>query len=264
MRRFAIGDVHGCGKALRSLIETIAPTSNDEMILLGDYVDRGPNSRDCIEQLISLQKTCRTVMLRGNHEIMMMGVTIGGLDPAMWLASGGTSTVSSYGGSLAKVSSRHLEFFQSLRPYYETADAIFVHACYSAELAMIQQDDSVRYWTHLTYPLPGPHISGKRVYVGHTPQMNGCILDIGHLICLDTFCFGGGYLTAIDLESSEVFQTDRHGHLRRTPGRMWIERWQHCRRLIARTFGGGSAITSSSDVAAAEPACKEATTQGAR
>ncbi len=258
MRRFAIGDVHGCGKALRSLIEAVAPTSDDELIFLGDYVDRGPNSRDCIDQLIEVQKTCRTVMLRGNHEIMMMAVTIGGLDPAMWLSSGGTSTVSSYGGSLSKVSNRHLEFFQSLRPYYETDDEIFVHACYAADIPMIQQDDSIRYWTHLPYPLPQPHLSGKRVYVGHTPQLNGCVLDAGHLVCMDTFCFGGGFLTAMNLETSETFQTDRHGHLRRTPGRMWMDRWNRCRKLFSKAVGN----RAPDDVATSDRACGETSAQG--
>jgi serine/threonine protein phosphatase 1 len=249
MRRFVIGDIHGCGKALRSLIETIAPQSDDEIIFLGDYVDRGPDSRDCVDQLISLRQNCRTVMLRGNHEIMLMAVTVGGLDPTMWLASGGVSTVASYGGSLAKVPTRHLEFLQSLRPYHETSDSIFVHACYASEVPIHKQDDTHLYWTHLSYPLPAPHMSGKRVFVGHTPQFNGYILDAGHLVCLDTYCFGGGYLTAYDLETGETYQTDRHGFLRRSPGRMWTERWTNCKRLIGKVLSRGR-VSDSSQVAA--------------
>lgn len=237
MRRFVIGDIHGCGKALRALLETIAPKPDDELIFLGDYVDRGPSSRDCIEQLIAVQQLCRTVMLRGNHEIMMMGVTIGGLDPAVWLSSGGSSTVASYGGSLAKVPTRHLEFFQSLRPYYETKQAIFVHACYSPVRAMPQQDDAILYWTHLTLPLPLPHESGKRVFVGHTPQTNGCVLDAGHLVCVDTFCFGGGFLTAVETETGDRLQVDRHGHLNRSPARVWAERWQNWRKFVSGRLG---------------------------
>lgn len=240
MRRFVIGDIHGCAKALRSLIEVIAPQLDDELIFLGDYVDRGPNSRDCIEQLISLRQVCRTVMLRGNHEIMMMGVTIGGLDPALWLAGGGVSTVSSYGGSLAKVPAKHLEFFQSLRPYHETSESIFVHACYQPDVPLSQQDDMLLYWTHLTRPLPGPHISGKRVFVGHTPQYNGHVLNAGHLVCVDTYCFGGGYLTAYNLDTGDVLQTDRHGHVKRASSRLWLERWSACKRWLARWIASES------------------------
>ncbi len=103
MRRFVIGDIHGCAKALRTLIETIAPQPDDELVFLGDYVDRGPDSRDVVDQVIELQQQCRVVALRGNHEIMLMGVAIGGLDDSVWLANGGKATVSSYGGCLSKI-----------------------------------------------------------------------------------------------------------------------------------------------------------------
>ena len=61
MRRFAIGDIHGCMKSLRTLIDTIDPEPDDELIFLGDYVDRGPNSRDVIDQMIQLRGRCQTV-----------------------------------------------------------------------------------------------------------------------------------------------------------------------------------------------------------
>ena len=108
MRRFVIGDIHGCAKALRSLIEIIDPRPDDELVFLGDYVDRGPDSRNCVDQLIALKERCRLVTLRGNHEIMLMGVAFGGLNSKAWLASGGLATVSSYGGSLKKLSLIHI------------------------------------------------------------------------------------------------------------------------------------------------------------
>ena len=70
MRRFAIGDIHGCAKALRSVIEAIDPQPEDEIVFLGDYVDRGPDSRDAVDQIIDLQTRTQVVALRGNHEIM--------------------------------------------------------------------------------------------------------------------------------------------------------------------------------------------------
>ncbi|QDV64241.1 metallophosphoesterase family protein [Crateriforma conspicua] len=232
MRRLVIGDIHGCGKALRTLIESIDPTSDDEIVFLGDYVDRGPNSRDVVDQILELQNRCRVVTLRGNHEIMMLGVLCGGCDPAVWLASGGKSTLASYGGSLSRVPSAHVQFFQQLRPFYETADRIFVHAGYEHDVSPAMTDDAVMYWNHLTN-VPPPHHSGKRVYVGHTPQPHGNVLDLGHIICLDTYCFGGGYLTAMDVDTSEIIQADRHGHLRRDRQIVlfeWIkQRWKSYR-----------------------------------
>lgn len=217
MRRFVIGDIHGCAKALRSLLEAIDPQADDEIVFLGDYIDRGPDSRDVIQQIIDLRQCCRVVALRGNHEIMLLGVALGGLNDAVWLENGGVATVSSYGGSLSKIPPDHLEFFQRLEPYHETNDTIFVHAGYDHQLDMHEQDFATIYWKHLPIPLPPPHKSGKRVIVGHTPQPSGHVLDAGHMVCIDTYCFGGGYLTAFETETCSVIQADRHGHMRRAP-----------------------------------------------
>jgi serine/threonine protein phosphatase 1 len=81
---------------------------------------------------------------------------------------------------------------------------------------MHEQDDNVSYWQHLPSPLPSPHKSGKRVFVGHTPQGGGSVMDGEHIVCIDTYCFGGGFLTAFEIETNEVIQCDYHGHLRRT------------------------------------------------
>lgn len=215
MRRFVIGDIHGCSKALRTLIESIAPSGDDELVFLGDYIDRGPDSRDVVEQILELQSRCRVVALRGNHEIMLLGVALCGLDDTVWLQSGGQATVASYGGAVSKIPDRHLQFFRNLRPFYETDKNIFIHAGYAPDLPMPQQDEATAYWNHLSFPPLLPHRSGKRVFVGHTPQPDGNILDLGHLVCLDTYCFGGGYLTALEIDSYELIQADRHGHLRR-------------------------------------------------
>ena len=226
MRRFVIGDIHGCAKALRTLIESIAPEPDDELIFLGDYVDRGPNSRDVVEQIIQLKQKCRVVTLRGNHEIMLLGVAFGGMDSKVWRKCGGLATVSSYGGSLEKIPPNHVAFFQGLHSYYETDHEIFVHAGYEFHLPMREQSDKTLYWNHLKHPLPAPHTSGKTVYVGHTPQPFGTVLNVGHLVCVDTYCFGSGFLTAYNLDTGDIIQTDRHGHLRRDPLADFVEQLQ--------------------------------------
>lgn len=215
MRRFVIGDIHGCAKALRTVIEKIDPTPADEIVFLGDYIDRGIDSRNVVDQVIELQSRCNVVSLCGNHELMLLAITGRSIDDALWLASGGRATVTSYGGRLAKIPDTHLEFFSRLRPYYESQDTICVHAGYDPELAMSRQEDAVIHWNHLPATLPAPHLSGKRVVIGHTPQPFGNVLDGGHVVCIDTYCFGGGYLTALDLDTDRVVQADHHGHLRR-------------------------------------------------
>ena len=226
MRRFVIGDIHGCAKALRTLIETIDPSADDELVFVGDYIDRGPDSRNVVDQVLSLSSVCKTVTLRGNHEVMLQGVTLGGLDDAVWLANGGNTTVSSYGGKLSKIPDDHLHFYQNLRPYYETEDSIFVHANYDPALEMSQQDEMMIYWKHLIHPLPAAHVSDKRVFVGHTPQAGGHVLDAGHLVGIDTYCFGNGYLTAYEVSTSEMIQVDKHGHLRKAPMNHLAERFR--------------------------------------
>jgi serine/threonine protein phosphatase 1 len=156
------------------------------------------------------------IALRGNHEVMLMGVLFGGLDSDWWTKSGGHSTVASYGGSLERVPQAHLDFLRSLRSHHETENEIFIHAGYNPACPIELTDDAYRYWNHPT-SWPGPHCSGKRVYVGHTPQPNGEVLNLGHVVCIDTYCFGGGWLTAMDIDSQHILQASKHGHLRRVP-----------------------------------------------
>src|SRR4029453_4765190 len=71
-RTIAIGDIHGCAAALGALVAAIEPTADDTLVALGDYVDRGPNSRGVLDELLALAKRCRLVPLLGNHEIMLL------------------------------------------------------------------------------------------------------------------------------------------------------------------------------------------------
>src|SRR5262245_37847694 len=72
-RTIAIGDVHGCSTALAALLDAIGPVESDTVVTLGDYIDRGPDSKGVIEQLIALEQRCRLVPLLGNHEEMILG-----------------------------------------------------------------------------------------------------------------------------------------------------------------------------------------------
>ncbi len=62
--------------------------------------------------------------------------------------------------------------------------------------------------------IPGPHESGKRAIVGHTSQKSGEILDLDHIVCIDTYCYGGRWLTALEVETGRLWQVDPHGHPR--------------------------------------------------
>ena len=69
-------------------------------------------------------------------------------------------------------------------------------------------------WHSLRQSVPGPHVSGKMAVVGHTSLKDGEILDLGHLVCIDTYCWGGGWLTAFDTTTGQMWQADREGRIR--------------------------------------------------
>ena len=227
MRTIAIGDIHGCLKALDGLIEEIDPQAHDRLIFLGDYVDRGPDSKGVIERLLELRKRCDAICLLGNHEIIFRSV-LGGFPAETWLGIGGHQTLASYGGTLQSVPTNHLEFLHSLLPYFETARDLFLHANYDAALPLTEQTEQMLFWEHLGEKLPFPHCSGKHVFLGHTPQANCEIGYFGHFTCIDTYCFGGGWLTAIEVDSGEVWQVSQKGQLRRN--------WRIL-KLLWRKFG---------------------------
>ena len=213
-RTIAIGDIHGCAKALATLIEAIGPTEDDVLVPLGDYVDRGPQSREVVDQLIELVDRCQLIPLLGNHESMMLSSLESSEVYDHWCRVGGRETVDSYGGSLDGLPFEHTVFLRGLKRHYETDTHLFVHANYDATLSLEQQPDRLLLWEHVVHTLPGRHCSGKTAVVGHTPQGSGEILDMGYLICIDTYCFGGGWLTALDVESGKVWQANRDGDLR--------------------------------------------------
>lgn len=217
-RLIAIGDIHGCATSLKTLINAIRPGGRDLIVPLGDYVDRGPDSYNVIEQILDLSIRTTVVPLLGNHEIMMLGA-IENRDLNFWLTCGGEETLASYGGRIEKIPRDHIVFLKRCRPYFETPDHIFLHANYEHDTPLDEQPHETLFWTHLpdsptSRRVPPPHQSGKRVIVGHTPQSSGEVFDAGHVVGIDTYCFGGGWLTAMDVATGEIWQANEKGELR--------------------------------------------------
>lgn len=214
-RVIATGDIHGCADALYALLEIVDPKADDLVVTLGDYVDRGPNTREVIDQILDLKKRCRLISLVGNHELMMLDAIASPNSTQFdfWLHCGGEETMVSYGGVSATIPEDHLVFLKSCQRHYEIDTHFFVHANYLYNVPLDQQPDDVLFWQHLNN-VPLPHISGKTAVVGHTPQLTGEILDLEHVLCIDTFCFGSGWLTAYDVLSGELWQVDKSGNVR--------------------------------------------------
>lgn len=247
---WVIGDVHGYSLALSRLLDNIAPNSDDTVVTLGDYIDRGPDTRGVIDRLLRLRRECHLVSLLGNHEEIMfqsmdadfcrlngLGIWLAedldiktfwrkSLDMLKpnehkrkkkdWLQLGGIQTLMSYGRirSAEEIPLEHLKFLAKCPLYYETEEAIFAHAGYMPQLPMNRQPRSALLYTRLAIQVPPPHISGKKAYVGHSAQRNGEILDFGHIVCIDTCLYGGGWLTAMEIRSGRVLQVDAAGVVR--------------------------------------------------
>lgn len=213
-RTIAIGDIHGCIAALDALLREIKPANDDTLVFLGDYIDRGPDSAEVVRRVVGLHTMCEVVTLQGNHEAMLlMGID----DPSQldfWLTYGGKETLASYGNSIEDIPEEHVTFFRECKLYHEIDDFFFVHANYTPTLPLEDQPEYAMLWEHLTAHLPAQHVSGKRAIVGHTPQSSGEVLVLEQLICIDTHCYGDGYLTALDVESQTIWQADKEGALR--------------------------------------------------
>lgn len=213
-RVIAIGDIHGCADSLRALLEAIGPRREDTIITLGDYVDRGLDSKGVLDELIALAERCRLIPILGNHDQMMLHARQGKGDLRFWLECGGQAALDSYGDELGlnAVPREHFRFLQSCRDYFETESHFFVHANYRADLPLDRQDDAMLRWLSLRDFVPGPHVSGKIAVVGHTPHRE--VLNLGHLICLDTGCGLGGRLTAFGLADGAIWQVDESGRVK--------------------------------------------------
>jgi serine/threonine protein phosphatase 1 len=227
-RTIAVGDIHGGPDALSALIAAVEPGPEDTLVTLGDYIDRGPNSRGVLDRLIALAGRCRLVPLLGNHEEALLDALrdVGAL--RKWLALGGADTLRSYGWApggprraLADwLPRQHREFLAGCRPFYETPTHLFVHAGFVPELPMDEQPGLALRWRVTDAATARPHRSGKVAVVGHTPQRSGEVLDLGFLVCIDTNCARGGWLTALDTTSGRVWQADRSGKLRAGSGQV--------------------------------------------
>lgn len=191
MGLIAIGDIHGCAASLEALLEAIDPAENDHLLFIGDYIDRGPDSRGVIDQLIALDKTHECTFLRGNHEALMLNyLDLGAFN--LWRINGGITTMQSYisdDGSAVEIPEEHEQFVRDTKLYYETNDYFFVHAGLKADLTIQENLDQfgeeVFLWErgHLE---ASSFAWEKPVVCGHTPHADP--VDREKLLMIDTGC----------------------------------------------------------------------------
>ena len=148
-RILAIGDVHGCHRALATLLEQLTVTAADTIVFLGDIIDRGPSSKQVVDELLLLRKKCKVALIMGNHEEMMRDALSGRGLLNTWLDAGGQSTLKSYGGTVDGIPSDHIRLLLSSQPFFETETDIFVHACLESKISLPNQTSEFLRWKHL-------------------------------------------------------------------------------------------------------------------
>jgi predicted phosphodiesterase len=222
MRTLIVGDVHGKLRLLdRLLIETEYRAGEDRLVLIGDLVDRGEDSRGVVARAIELQRAApeTVVVIRGNHEEMMLAALApeGGQEAELWYYNGGIETLESYVNDDDQVSvpPEHYEFLASLPSWYEDEHAIYVHA------SLVEAPDGT-----FRHPRETPEnleliwsrnrrffseYRGKTVVFGHTIAgmifgeyekvwMRDCLIGV------DTGAYLTGVLSAVELPSRKVFK----------------------------------------------------------
>lgn len=205
-RIYAVGDIHGMLFKLERLLDRI-PFRNDrdQLVFLGDYVDRGPDSRGVIHRVVELiAGGLDVVCLRGNHEVMMENY-LRDEDVAFFLLNGGASTVHSYSvgqkDGQCVVPEAHKNFLGGLKKFYETDDYLFVHAGFRPGVAVADQEDEDVYWIRNEF-ITSDYDFGKKVIFGHTPFMKPFVDR--RKIGIDTGAVYGNKLTCVCLPD-EVF-----------------------------------------------------------
>ncbi|MBN1106491.1 MAG: metallophosphoesterase [Deltaproteobacteria bacterium] len=203
-RIFIVGDIHGCLDMLKRLMERLDwRPEKDRLIFLGDYVDRGRDSRGVIDYILKIMNTSQRVeCLMGNHEMIFLDF-LSGTDVRTFLANGGACTLESYRrgegwrGNL-QVPEEHVLFLKSLKPWIELEDYYVVHAGLRPGVDIRRQNLEDLVWIRDPF-IYSKYDFGKRVIFGHTPFSTPLIME--NKIGLDTGAVFGNRLTCLELPS---------------------------------------------------------------
>jgi len=214
-RLFAIGDIHGCLDELVRLLDAIPATAADTIAFVGDYIDRGTDSRGVVEHLLAWRERtpATAVFLKGNHEDMALAyMGFPGHWGEAWLRNGGVAALRSYDldphGSRRDIAAGfpadHLAFFSSLQMMLHWGDFLLVHAGIRPGVALAAQHSEDLLWIREEF-LEHPHDLGQTVVFGHTPHRR-VVVGLPYRIGIDTGCVYGGALSCVVLPEGHVYQ----------------------------------------------------------
>lgn len=208
---YAVGDIHGCLDQLEMLLDEMQPDlEQDVLLFVGDYIDRGPDSRGVVDYVLKLREKYprgHIICLKGNHEAMFLDF-LEGREREMFLFNGGLGTLRDYWGnnwdSLEELllPPEHARFYQELRPYYETPDYIFVHGGLKPGVSLGEQEEKDLLWIRGEF-ITSLEDFGRVVVFGHTPFKSPLVMP--NKIGIDTGAVYGNYLTCLKLPQKEFF-----------------------------------------------------------
>jgi len=221
-RIFVVADIHGCCRTFRRLIfDVIRLEKEDTLYLLGDYIDRGPDSKGVIDTILELQASGYDFRpIRGNHEQMLIRSIYTPYEGSLseWLENGGYTTLKSYGVNHPEEIGHHIDVLKDFPSYRVTDSHIFVHAGLDFTL-----DDPLSYQgEHAMFSKRGGDVDetklkGRTLVSGHTPRPISSIRSSLHTshIRLDNGCVYGdvlpemGNLVALELGTGELFVQEK-------------------------------------------------------
>ncbi len=216
-RIIAVGDVHGCLHALIRLVEQINPQPDDQLLFLGDVIDRGEHSKEVVDYLLALRLRYSCFFIMGNHELMYLDYLKTG-NSMIWYSNGGLATLKSYNSQHGRdLPKEHLDFFSECQYFIETENYFFAHGGLDPELSV---KDNLRYYKPYEFCWQQVHMRQsfietnkykweKTLVCAHTPQSTPVMLD--RLISIDTGCVFKknsllGKLTAVILPDRTLIQ----------------------------------------------------------
>jgi serine/threonine protein phosphatase 1 len=219
VKKYAISDIHGCIRSFESLLDKIALSTADELYLLGDYIDRGPGSKEVLDLIMKMRADGYTVhALAGNHDYAMLDArTDHSFYEDWYFGWGGRETMESFGTkSLENVDQKYWDFISELDIVLEVDEYILVHAGinFSAKNPL-KPDASMFYLRYWYGDINYDWLDDRIIVHGHTPvtteesqSMLRNVESQGYLD-IDTGCFaihkpGKGHLTAFDLTNRKL------------------------------------------------------------
>jgi serine/threonine protein phosphatase 1 len=207
-KTFVVGDIHGCVQMLRRLLDEIPWRPGEgRLAFVGDYIDRGPDSKGVVDCILDLmQMDPEIICILGNHEAMLMDY-LAGIDRDLYLANRGMTTLRNYlaakpKGRASLVPPEHMAFYRSLKPFVELPGYYVVHAGFRPGIEIGRQSVEDMIW--IREPFISSDVDfGKKVIFGHTHFLHPFIMK--NKIGIDTGAVYGNRLTCIELPEERFY-----------------------------------------------------------